>query len=118
MRFSIGTAFLPPEELAPITKAAEAAGYHAMAVADHVITTLSNFIDDIRVVIADRAIEKNACWKLKFVQQLEQAPVSNPIAVVSPCPIAGCLRSAPVVRIHPVACAKRKMLNIYSNIEG
>ena len=37
MRFSIGTAFLPPEELAPITNAAEAAGYHAMAVPDHVI---------------------------------------------------------------------------------
>ena len=29
MRFSIGTAFLPPDELAPITKAADAAGYHA-----------------------------------------------------------------------------------------
>ncbi|MCU1499120.1 MAG: class F420-dependent oxidoreductase [Acidimicrobiales bacterium] len=37
MRFSIATAYLPPEELAPIARAADEAGYHAMAVADHVV---------------------------------------------------------------------------------
>jgi len=81
-------------------------------VADHVITTLSNFFDDIRVVIADRTIEKYTCWKFELIEELKQAPVSDPIAVVSPCPVAGCLRSAAVVRIHPEARAKRKMLNV------
>ncbi len=37
MRFSVATAYLPPEELAPIAKAADAAGYHGMALSDHVI---------------------------------------------------------------------------------
>ncbi len=37
MRFSIATAYLPPEELAPIARAAEEAGYHAMSLSDHVV---------------------------------------------------------------------------------
>ncbi|QXC62803.1 TIGR03619 family F420-dependent LLM class oxidoreductase [Aquihabitans sp. G128] len=37
MRFSIATAYLGSEELGPIAKAADEAGYHGMAVADHVI---------------------------------------------------------------------------------
>ncbi len=37
MRFSIATAYLPPEELAPIAAAADAAGYHALALSDHVV---------------------------------------------------------------------------------
>lgn len=41
MRFSIATAYLPPEELAPIAKAADEAGYHAMALSDHVINLQS-----------------------------------------------------------------------------
>lgn len=37
MRVSIATAYLPPEELAPIARAADAAGYHGLALADHVV---------------------------------------------------------------------------------
>ena len=37
MRVSIATAYLPPEELAPIARAADELGYHAMALADHVL---------------------------------------------------------------------------------
>jgi probable F420-dependent oxidoreductase len=37
VRVSIATAYLPPEELAPIAKAADELGYHAMALADHVL---------------------------------------------------------------------------------
>ncbi|MEZ5177947.1 MAG: TIGR03619 family F420-dependent LLM class oxidoreductase [Acidimicrobiales bacterium] len=33
----MATAYLPPAELAPIAAAADAAGYHAMALADHVV---------------------------------------------------------------------------------
>ena len=44
MRFSIATAFAPPEHYVPLARAADAAGYHAMAVSDHVINleTLSS----------------------------------------------------------------------------
>jgi probable F420-dependent oxidoreductase len=37
MRFSIATAYLPPDELAPIARAADEAGYHAMSLSDHVV---------------------------------------------------------------------------------
>lgn len=37
MRFSVATAYLPPEELLPIARAADEAGYHALALADHVV---------------------------------------------------------------------------------
>ena len=37
MRFNIATAYLPPEELGPIAKAADEAGYHGFALSDHVI---------------------------------------------------------------------------------
>ncbi len=37
MRFSIATAYIDPSELAPIARAADERGYHAMAVADHVV---------------------------------------------------------------------------------
>lgn len=51
MRFNIATAYLPPEELAPIARAADEAGYHAMALADHVLnletlTTEYPYTDD------------------------------------------------------------------------
>ncbi|WP_426573370.1 TIGR03619 family F420-dependent LLM class oxidoreductase [Aquihabitans sp. McL0605] len=51
MRVSIATAYLPPEELTPIAKAADEAGYHAMALADHVLnletlTTEYPYTDD------------------------------------------------------------------------
>lgn len=37
MRFSIATAYLPPEELLPIAKAADEAGYHGLSLSDHVV---------------------------------------------------------------------------------
>ena len=37
MRFSIATAYIAPDELGPIARAADEAGYHAMALADHVV---------------------------------------------------------------------------------
>ena len=37
MRFTINTAWLPPEELVPIARAADELGYHALALPDHVV---------------------------------------------------------------------------------
>ncbi len=41
MRVSVATAYLPPEELGPIARAADEAGYHALALSDHVINLRS-----------------------------------------------------------------------------
>jgi len=41
VRFSVATAYLPPEELGPIARAADAAGYHGFALSDHVINLQS-----------------------------------------------------------------------------
>ena len=51
MKVSIATAYLPPEELVPIAKAADELGYHGMALADHVLnleelTTEYPYTDD------------------------------------------------------------------------
>ncbi len=51
MRFSIATAYIDPVELVAIARAADEAGYHAMAVADHVVnletlTTPYPYTDD------------------------------------------------------------------------
>ena len=37
MRFSIGTAFSPPDHYVPVARAADDAGYHAIACSDHVV---------------------------------------------------------------------------------
>lgn len=37
MRFTIGTAFMPPDHYVPLARAAEAAGYDGIAVSDHVL---------------------------------------------------------------------------------
>lgn len=37
MRFSIATAYLPPEELAPIARTADELGYHTLFLSDHVV---------------------------------------------------------------------------------
>lgn len=51
MRFSIATAYVDPSELGPIAQAADAAGYRAMALSDHVVnletlTTPYPYTDD------------------------------------------------------------------------
>lgn len=37
MRFSIATAYLPPEELAPLARTADELGYHTLFLSDHVV---------------------------------------------------------------------------------
>ena len=37
MRFTISTAYLPPEEIVPLARAADEAGYHGMSFSDHVV---------------------------------------------------------------------------------
>lgn len=67
MRCSIATAYLPPEELTPIAKAADEAGYWGLALADHVVNletirTPYPYTDD-----GDRRWEPFTPWLDPFV---------------------------------------------------
>ena len=87
------------------------------AVPDHVVAALFDLLDDVRVVVADRAVEKNGGRKLQLVEDLEQAPVADPVAVVAPGPVARGLRAAAVVRVHAEAGAEREMLDVEGDVE-
>lgn len=96
MRFSIATAFLPPEEMVPIARAADDAGYHAMALSDHIINleTLETpypytsdggrrwepftpWVDPMVTIGALGAITEN----LRFFTNVYVLPMRNPLAV-------------------------------------
>lgn len=96
MRFSIATAFLPPEELVPIAKAADDAGYHAMALSDHIVNleTLTTpypytedggrrwepftpWVDPMVAIGALGAVTEN----LRFFTNVYVLPMRNPLAV-------------------------------------
>src|SRR5262249_20356188 len=72
---------------------------------------------DLRVVIADAAVQKNRRGQFELVQDFEQAPVPNPVAVVAPGEIARGLLAA-AHRIHPQAGPEREMLDVERDIEG
>lgn len=96
MRFSIATAYLDPAELAPIARAADEAGYHAMALADHVVnletlTTPYPYTDD-----GARRWEPFTPWvdpwvtigalgmateQLRFFTNIYVAPLRDPFSV-------------------------------------
>jgi hypothetical protein len=44
--------------------------------------------DDLRIVIADAAVQKNRRGQFQLVQNFEQAPIPDPVAVVAPGEIA------------------------------
>jgi probable F420-dependent oxidoreductase len=96
MRFNIATAYLPPEELAPIARAADEAGYHAMALADHVLNleTLSTdypytddgnrrwdpftpWVDPMVAIGALGAVTE----RLRFFTNIYVLPMRNPFVV-------------------------------------
>ena len=96
MRFSIATAFAPPEQYLPLARAADEAGYHAMAVSDHVVNleTLSSpypYTED-----GSRRWEMHTPWldpwvaigamaaateRLRFFTNVYVLPLRNPFVV-------------------------------------
>jgi hypothetical protein len=50
--------------------------------------------DDLRIVIADAAVQKNRRGQFQLVQNFEQAPIPDPVAVVAPGEIARRLLAA------------------------
>ena len=96
MRVSVATAYLPPDELAPIAKAADELGYHALALADHVLnleelTTEYPYTED-----GSRRWEPFTPWvdpmvaigalgavteRLRFFTNIYVLPMRNPVPV-------------------------------------
>src|SRR6266446_3677195 len=70
------------------------------AVAEHVVAAGFDLFNDLRVVIADAAVQKNRGGQFELVQDFEQAPIADSVAVVAPGEIARGLLAA-ANRIHP-----------------
>lgn len=106
MRFSVATAYLPPEELLPIARAADEAGYHALSLADHVVnletlTTEYPYTDD-----GNRRWEPFTPWvdpmvaigamgavteRLRFFTNVYVLPLRNPFTVAKTVATASAL---------------------------
>lgn len=96
MRVSIATAYLPPEELAPIARAADELGYHAMALADHVLNLEELTTDYPYTADGNRRWDPFTPWvdpmvaigalgavttKLRFFTNIYVLPMRNPFPV-------------------------------------
>jgi hypothetical protein len=86
------------------------------AVASHVVAAGFDLFHDLRVVVADAAVQKNRGKQFQLVQDLEQAPIADPVAVVAPGEIARRLLAA-AHRIHSQP-AEGEMLDVERDIEG
>ena len=87
------------------------------AVADHVVAARFDLVDDLRIVVADRAVEQDGGRQLELVENLEQAPVADAVAVVAPGIVARGLLAA-AHRVHADAGAEREMLDVERDVEG
>src|SRR6516162_9376134 len=87
------------------------------AVAEHVVAAGFDLFDDLRVVIADAAVQKNRGGQFELVQDFEQAPIADTVAVVAPGEIARGLLAA-ANRIHPQPGAEGEMLDVERDVEG
>src|SRR5262249_13985731 len=86
------------------------------AVAEHVVAARFDLLDDLRIVVADAAVEQDGGRQLQLVENFEQPPVSDAIAVVAPSEVARGLLAG-VVRVHPDPGAEREMLDVEGDVE-
>lgn len=96
MRFSIGTAFMPADHYVPLARAADDAGYHAMACSDHVVNletlrspypytkdgsrrwaTFTPWLDPWVAIAAMAAVTE----RLRFLTNVYVLPLRNPFLV-------------------------------------
>src|SRR5262249_48782591 len=88
------------------------------AVAAYVVAALLYLLDDVRIVMADHAVQQDGGRQLQLVQHREQAPVADAVAVVAPGIVAAGLRPAAVGRIHADPGPEREVLDVERDIEG
>ncbi len=85
--------------------------------AEHVVAAGFDLFDDLRVVIADAAVQQDRGGQLQLVEDLEQTPITDPVAVIAPGEIARRLLAA-ADRIHPQPGAQREMFDVERDVEG
>jgi probable F420-dependent oxidoreductase len=106
MRVSIATAYLPPEELAPIARAADELGYHGMALADHVLNLEELTTDYPYTADGNRRWDPFTPWvdpmvaigalgavteRLRFFTNIYVLPMRNPFPVAKAVATASAL---------------------------
>jgi probable F420-dependent oxidoreductase len=106
MRFSVATAYLPPEELAPIARAADELGYHALALADHVVNLETLTTEYPYTADGQRRWEPFTPWldpmvtigalgavteRLRFFTNIYVLPMRNPFVVAKTVATASAL---------------------------
>ena len=109
-------AFLNRARLVVLPHSAQQLGIGA-AMAEHVVAAGFDLFHDLRVVVADAAVQKDGGGQLELVEDLEQPPVADPVAVVAPGEVARGLLGA-ADRIHPQPGAEREMLDVERDVEG
>src|SRR5262249_41684548 len=87
------------------------------AVAENVIATRFDLLDDLGVVIANTTVQQDRRGQLQIVQDFEQAPISDSVAVVAPSEVSRRLLAGAVGGIHANAGAEREVFDIERHVE-
>ena len=109
-------AFLDRARLVLLPHRAEQLGIGA-PVAKNVVTARFDLLNEVRVVVADAAVEQDRRGQLELVEHLEQAPVADAVAVIAPGEVARGLLPAAVGGIHPQPGTEGEMLDIERHVE-
>ena len=106
MRVAIATAYLPPEELAPIARKADELGYHSLALADHVVNLETLTTEYPYTADGNRRWDPFTPWvdpfvaigalgavteRLRFFTNVFVAPMRNPFPVAKAIATASAL---------------------------
>src|SRR5262245_32201582 len=86
-------------------------------VTDDVVTASPNALEDFRMMLVDQAVDDTRAGQFELVEQVEQAPDADAIAVVAPSEIALVRRLARHDRIRSHSCAEGEDLDIRSDPE-
>ena len=87
------------------------------AMTENVIAARFDLFDELRVMVANTAVQENRRRQFQIVQDFEQAPISDPVAVIAPGEVACGLLAAAIGRIHPDPGAEREMFDVQRHIE-
>ena len=70
------------------------------AVAKDIVAARFDLFDELRIIVADAAVQQDRGRQFQLVEHFKQAPVPDPIAVVAPGKVSRRLLAA-ADRIHP-----------------
>src|SRR5262249_17258830 len=86
-------------------------------VAEHIVAALPDLCDDVRILVAHHAVEQDRGRQFELIEDFEQAPVADAVAVVAPGEVARGLRTGAIARIHSDAGAEGEMLDVERDVE-